>query len=43
MTNDEAEDYTVYLAYDEKFKENDCIHYLVNELKDYIHPPLLND
>ncbi len=40
MTNDEAEDYTVYLAEDDKFKENDCIHYLVNELEDYIKPLL---
>ncbi|WP_010529299.1 type II toxin-antitoxin system death-on-curing family toxin [Lentibacillus jeotgali] len=38
MTNEEAEDFTVYLAEDEKFKENDCIQYLVNELNSNIHP-----
>lgn len=37
MTNEEAEEFTVYLAEDEKFKENDCIHYLVSELGHYIH------
>lgn len=34
----EAEDYTVYVAKDEKFKENDSIHYLVAELKEHMKP-----
>ncbi|CCQ96637.1 Death-on-curing family protein [[Clostridium] ultunense Esp] len=38
MTNKEAEDFTVYLAEDDKFRGNDCIRHLVNELKDYIRP-----
>lgn len=38
MTNDDAEEFTVYLARDEKFKENDCIHYLMGELGDFIRP-----
>lgn len=38
MSNREAEDFTVYLAKDDKFKENDCIQHLVYELKDYICP-----
>ncbi|SFA56007.1 death on curing protein [Parageobacillus thermantarcticus] len=38
MTNKEAEDFTVYLAEDAKFRGNDCIHHLVRELKDYIRP-----
>lgn len=38
MSNEEAEDFTVYLARDDKFRENDCIHYLVDELKSFITP-----
>ncbi|WP_079524882.1 type II toxin-antitoxin system death-on-curing family toxin [Halobacillus hunanensis] len=36
FTNQEAEDFTVYVTKDDKFKENDCIHYLVEEIKDHI-------
>ncbi|MEK3886578.1 type II toxin-antitoxin system death-on-curing family toxin [Bacillus sp. FSL K6-3431] len=34
--NDEVENFTVYLAEDDKFKTNDCINHLVKELKPYI-------
>ncbi len=36
FTNQEAEDFTVYLAIDDKFKTNDCIAYLADELTPYI-------
>ncbi|MFB4163235.1 type II toxin-antitoxin system death-on-curing family toxin [Alteribacillus sp. JSM 102045] len=38
MEEGTAEDFTVYAAKDERFKENDCIHYLVAELEDFIKP-----
>ncbi|WP_445613190.1 type II toxin-antitoxin system death-on-curing family toxin [Geobacillus sp. YF-1] len=38
MTNKEAEDFTVYLAEDAKFRGNDCIQHLCRELKDCIRP-----
>ncbi|MCA1012800.1 type II toxin-antitoxin system death-on-curing family toxin [Halobacillus halophilus] len=36
FTNKEAEDFTVYVAKDDKFKENDCIDYLLEELSPYL-------
>lgn len=36
FTNKESEDFTVYVATDEKFKTNDCITHLVTELTPYI-------
>lgn len=36
MTNKQAEDFTAYLAQDEKFKTNEAIEYLVNEIRPYI-------
>ncbi|MED3648609.1 type II toxin-antitoxin system death-on-curing family toxin [Halalkalibacterium halodurans] len=38
LSEQEAEDYTVYLADDDKFTDNDCIHYLVAELQEHIQP-----
>ena len=38
LTSKQAEDFTVYLAYDDKFKENDCIHYIIEEIGEYIQP-----
>jgi death-on-curing protein len=38
MSNQEAEDFTVYVAKDDKFRENDCIQYLVSEIQEYIRP-----
>jgi death on curing protein len=38
MTNKEAEDFTVYLAEDDKSRGNDCIQHLVRELEGYIRP-----
>lgn len=38
FSEQEVEDFTVYVARDDKFKENDCIHYVVTEIKDHIKP-----
>lgn len=38
LAEDEAEDFTVYVAYDDKFKDNDCIQYLTAELGSSIQP-----
>ncbi|WJQ15514.1 hypothetical protein QT238_08255 [Geobacillus stearothermophilus] len=38
MTNKEAEDFTVYLVEDAKFRGNDCIQHLAHELESYIRP-----
>ncbi|PPA68814.1 type II toxin-antitoxin system death-on-curing family toxin [Jeotgalibacillus proteolyticus] len=34
----QAEDFTVYVANDDRFKDNDCIHFLKEELEAFIHP-----
>ncbi|KAB2328994.1 type II toxin-antitoxin system death-on-curing family toxin [Cytobacillus depressus] len=36
MTNEDAESFTVYLAEHEKFKSNDAIEYLYEEIKEFI-------
>ena len=36
MESKQAEDFTVYLANEDKFRENDCIRYLLEELSEYI-------
>jgi death on curing protein len=36
LGSQEAEDFTVYLAEDLKFRSNDCVEYLVQELEEYI-------
>jgi len=38
MTNQEAEDFTVYLAEHDKFQTNDCIRFLVDEIQGHIQP-----
>lgn len=38
LNEQEAEDFTVYVATNEKFRSNNCIHYLVDELKKHIRP-----
>ncbi|OKO96158.1 hypothetical protein RA955_06115 [Geobacillus proteiniphilus] len=38
MANKEAEDFTVYLAQDRKFRGNDGLQHLVSELKHYVFP-----
>ncbi|AYC30852.1 type II toxin-antitoxin system death-on-curing family toxin [Paenisporosarcina cavernae] len=38
LTNKQAEDFTVYLAVDEKFKSNDAVSILVREMEPYIKP-----
>ncbi|KIL46716.1 cytochrome C biogenesis protein CcmI [Jeotgalibacillus alimentarius] len=37
-SNKEAEDFTVYVANDDKFKDNDCIQYLKEEVEAFIRP-----
>lgn len=36
MNNTQAEDFTVYIATDEKFRNNDAVHHLVLETQDFI-------
>nr|WP_240376877.1 type II toxin-antitoxin system death-on-curing family toxin [Bacillus piscicola] len=38
MEEETAEDFTVHVAKDERFRENDCIHYLAAELEKCIQP-----
>lgn len=36
LPSQQAEDFTVHLAYDDKFKENDCIHFMIEEIGKHI-------
>jgi death on curing protein len=36
MDNQAAEDFTVYIATDEKFRNNDAVYHLVLEIQDFI-------
>ncbi|MBA2176850.1 type II toxin-antitoxin system death-on-curing family toxin [Halobacillus locisalis] len=38
FSNKQAEDFTVYVAEDDKFKTNDCIDFLLEELYEFVQP-----